>query len=722
MRAEVIMGYFRRLPILTVLVVGVCTLFLFINYDQQKAVLKARYNEVTLDREKTVKEYSILGQNLGAKDHWDELQTSLEAARQSKRLDFYILQYQGRALWSGANDEISDKLEGNYPAGDVITPEVSLTTTAIGAGYKLTIGIQKNLSSYIEANADHLRKVTLEQSYHILFIILLVGLWSLKDLMLVVREVRRGKRGNLRNLKTRSAETQAFVQGLTGYAQAVEVLTAENRKLGRQVLPSLQKEIFSGRKPPYDFHCTMVRTDINHFSTIYNTHNVTELMSTINDYFDEVSRIVARYGGLVHEFVGDEVIYYFKDDDHENSVAIALSALRDINVAAERFDEKTQAERGYPFTVKSSLAHGKVRFGPLVNGFTVAGSVLIETVRILSYIHERNVNVVYFDGIHAKRLEGLIQSGERLRVTLKGFQSEISLRQYESHLDLENVLRDLNDDKVDALLYYRSDEDLAKIILDLRANVAKRSLAVTLRAINGLREPYVADSSLDFGTLISDWLKELSQQFENDSFSGADKVLSAVTKLFMNLVPKATFTQAHRSEVRGLLNCTDRRVVANAVEVLTYFAVEIDGRLIRKLQSNDLRTAANSLILEGSDELTGPVMKKLKAFVNSKSANDVASGLYALGELSYMHRLRDPAYYAGHSELLSLIDKLPLFSQHLSTSVRRQALIAARKSDDSKIIESIRAVAKDSGSELLREELTRFLDASTGAAALRKAV
>ena len=148
--------------------------------------------------------------------------------------------------------------------------------------------------------------------------------FTLKDITLMVREIRKGKRGKIGSIQARSAESQLFLQGLTGYARAVSDLEAENVRLGRQVLPSLQKEIHSGRKPPYDFNCTMVRTDINHFSTIFNTHNVTEFMATINEFFVGVSHIVSRYKGYVYEFIGDEVIFYFKVGGRQDSSVLSV--------------------------------------------------------------------------------------------------------------------------------------------------------------------------------------------------------------------------------------------------------------------------------------------------------------------------------------------------------------------------------------------------------------
>lgn len=685
---------------LLLLVAGISAIFLLVSMQRWRAVYAEFMNVKYFDRSRELDDYFKYAQILAAKERFDELNNILEAARQQKRFEFYVLQFQGQTLWYGDASGKIDDVDFPWPIQEtaVIDNKVHETyeSKIIAPGYQLSIGFKDTFAQEFSSQTEGYSNQLFEEVLYVLLIVLVVGVWTLKDIMRISREVKRGKRANVAKIAANSAEAEMFVKGLTGYAQAVTELEEENRRLGRQVLPSLQKEIHSGRKPPYDFECTMVRTDINHFSTIFNTHNVTEFMATINEFFDEVSRIVARYGGLVHEFVGDEVIYYFKDDEHANSFAIALSAIRDVNEAAQRFNAFTTRERGYPFTVKNSLAHGKVRFGPLVGGFTVAGAVLIETVRILSFITEKDESVAYFDAVNATRLEGLIQSHERMRVKMKGYQSEIGLHQYLTHLPLQHVLDTLGAKTVDHLTYYRDDRAIEMIIADLRTK--RRNLDLTLKAIRVLREPYVASPRHKHGDTLSQWIVE-----ETDA-----KILSAVIKLFINLVPKEEFAPAYKEQLAKLLKHEDRRVVANTVEVLTHFEQEAK---IKK--PNDLRTAANAIVHEGREEITPSAAKKLKALLKSKKPNEIASGLYALGELAQMHRERDFAYFASQKDLQDGIAQLNAYAQATSTMVRRQALRAARKAQDPKVIERIRANVKDADSELLAEELKRYLDPHT---------
>ena len=698
----------RKLPLLFILVSGVCALFFAVSFDHEVRQDADTYSALMTSRGGAVDSYLVLGEQLGQRQMWDELNTKLEQARLARQIDFYILHYRGHALWYGEKSGNLGRIDLEYPLTKHMfnSADVSLRSIKIGTDYQLTVGLDRDLKSFLAEQAPRRRAVLFDQFIYIFVIITIVGIFALRDITLMIREMRRGKRGQVASIKSHSAESELFLRGLTGYAQAVADLETENLRLGRQVLPSLQKEIQSGRKPPYDFSCAMVRTDINHFSTIFNTHNVTEFMSTINEFFDEVSRIVARYGGLIHEFVGDEVIYYFKDDDHANSFAIALSAIRDINALAERFHETTMSSRGYPFTVKSSVAHGKVRFGPLVGGFTIAGSVLIETVRILTYISDKDENVVYFDAVNAGRLGEVIRSFERVRVTMKGYQSEVDLHQYVGHTPLENILKTLDANSVSHLVLYRSDEALNAIVTHLRTSSVDES--TTLKAIRALREPYIARSKLSVAPALRGWLRELATQPERV------KVLSAAVKLYMNLIPRDAFSEDDREMLNQLLETDDRRCVANTIEVLTHFGARATGSAAVKVKTtkDDLRLLANTIILDGQQELTGDVMRRLKALLKSKKANVLASGIYALGELALVHRTKDFAYFSAQVDFQGLIFHLDIYAQHTATMVRRQALIAARKTANEAVINKIRHHVRDSGSELLAEELTRYLDAA----------
>ncbi len=706
----------KKQPILVLLLLTFLVIAGVVNHNHQQAALSGFKKMNREVRERNIIAYLQISRELGKAEKWDELQAVLEYAVGQNLIDFYTISSGDTLYWWGDRSKNLEHIPADVPAGEEPLrregqdPVIALATV-VGEN-KVAIGIDKDFNPQEAILAKRKDALFFEELIYFSLIALFAAFWSLKDIFKIVKLVRTGKVKGLKAEQMASQESDLFLRGILGYEQTVNELEDVNRRLDRQVLPSLKKEITSGKKPPYDFECTMVRTDINNFSTIYNTHNVTEFMATINRFFAEVSVVVARYQGLVHEFVGDEVIFYFKDDEHENSFAIALSAVRDINEIATRYHHMTTEARGYPFTVKSSLSHGRVRFGPLVNGFTIAGSVLIETVRILSHIHEKDGNVIYYDGANHARLFGLIEGAERQRVQLKGFQDEKVLFQYQRHLDLAILLEQLDVENANRLTYYRSDRDLGAILRNLRENSRRRPVQVSLKAVQVLRRAYVATAVEGFSDLLVAWLSELETwRKETKEGSGVEVLSATVVMLFINLVPKEHLSASAQDRVKSLLDAGENRIVANAMDVLIHFEAPVEKKAVTTVRkSDDLRQMANALVYEGKDELKPAVIKTLaKLMARNQDLAKVASGLYAIGELARIHRDRDLVYYTAQVDFTKLVEQIDSYVVHPNAMIRRQSMIALRKIMDPELLNRAVESLVSADSNLLNEEASKHL-------------
>jgi class 3 adenylate cyclase len=683
----------RKMPIVFLLMVGVLLIYGLVSYHLQKKVFVDNYAEIVLIRERNVDGYLHLSRSFGSAGMWTELYERLEDARQKHFLDFFILQKVSesgarKVEWYGSPDGNADALDIDYKRFDqpVFNKESTYETFQIG-DHRLTLGILKKFDLYLKVQMDLLRADIVKEAIYFALIVFFVALYVFRDFFKILRNVRKGHVKDLAKMKGNSSESDEMLRGLLGFNEQVEGLQSENALYKRQVLPSLKKEIFSGKKPPYDFECTLVRTDINNFSTIYNTHDVESFMRVINEFFVEVTHLVSRYKGLVHEFVGDEVIFYFKDEDHTNSFMIALSSVRDIGAVAEKFNARTLKEFGYPFTVKSSLAHGKVRFGPLVNGFGVAGSVLIETVRILSHVIEKDGNVIYFDKAHAARIQKYARVEEATRVKLKGFSDEKTLVRYTNHESLAHLLSHLDLTTVSNLSFYRSDNDLVRTLNYLRAHTESSSERLLLQAIQVLKGFVVTKTDERITSTLRNWIQELESGLGNDPNGKYAKALSALVASLPSLVPDQAMPKEMLSEIDALLKCADKRVVANVVETLTHFEHATRAALLRRIggETND-RIVANTLVHDGKRELGSPVYRGLKKLLDSASPTSVASGLFALGEIAAHYKQNDPVQFSTQRPLQELIQKIARFASHEDESVVRQAEIAAKKCGNPEVL------------------------------------
>lgn len=702
----------KKRPLILIVGVALLVAFSVFNYFHQVQIWKDVFSDYQLERERNIESLSKISGRLAKSGLHDEIRKILDDAREAKYIDFYILQLNGEPVAWGTDDGKPDVIDIEYTRLNepVITEFESVLSVPLEGNYILTIGIIKRWDRFLAEMTERSKGGLFDETLLFLLIGLTVFSYYLKDILQVLKIFQQSDKRNYKGIRSKTLESQMIVQGLTGYEQTVKALSEQNDALGKQVLPALKNEILSGKVPPYDFECTLVRTDINNFSSIFHNHDVNVFMQVINRFFQEVSHIVSRYNGLIHEFLGDEVIFYFKDEDHSNSFLTAVSAIRDINEAAFRVHQETLNDLGYPFTVKSSLAHGKIRFGPLVNGYSLAGSILIETVRILSEVVEKDGNVVCFERAYLGRVNEFCDVTEVGRVRLKGFQGSKTLYSYQRHRDLTDVLNSLTVDDVENISYYRSDADISEILRFLRTRSTDLQVAVLLGAIQALRGYSLTKSDGSPLRELLKWIDEMESDDREVESGRRYRVMSASVMLFMNLVPVSHYSPELEKRLSRLLKTNDKRVVANVLEVLTHFKFDGDPSFYKHLvEYDDNRILANALVREGMRDLNSDIVRRIKRMLHSKSEGHQASGLYAIGELALFHRTRDKVYYETRLEFLRMVNSLPDYLASQNTMVRRQALVATRKSGDEKVIEMVHAKARADKTGVLSSEVELYL-------------
>jgi len=566
------------------------------------------------------------------------------------------------------------------------------------AGLTLVAGIVKAEQAYFKSEVQLIWGTIFRFLFGMLVICIGTFAFFFRDIMRSIRALsgRQRGRGASSAGASLSKEADLLARGLAAFDTQTEELQKQKDLYRWQVLPSLRSELEAGLVPPYDFACTLVRSDINNFTKIYNAHSVADFMATINEFFTEVTHIVSRYGGLIHEFVGDEVIYYFKDEEVGNSVAVALAALSDINLAAARFHKKTSLERGYPFTIKSALAHDRLRFGRLVNAHSLSGPSLIETVRILSSVTEKDGNVVVFDGRHVEAARSIVKTEFYADVALKGFADERRLFRLADRQPVRNFCVWDEAKSWRSLSYFRSDDDLEQILEWLCQAWSEGPVDDVLQVIGQMRSLAVTRSSLRPLDVLKTWLTGLMAVREDDArYKEASRILASAIRLVENFACEVDDPRG-KGNITALLERgsrhLDRRVTANAVEALATLKLLPGERLEMLTNHVDNRVAANALVGAGQREITPFVVKELGRMLNAKNHWRVASGLYALGEIARYHRGQNIVYYNTQVEFLGLVAELPRFARHEFEGCRRQALAAARKINDPDILARVPGV------------------------------
>ena len=672
---------------------------------QTRVEVKAGYSKsfeiVQKKKEQNIAYFSALAESLFLTGRRDILEGHLNDAIKIRLLDFFIISYNGEMVSSGSIRKLSEaatitllqkqptdqilSFDSTYESESSIRKPTSVRSgdsienfrfmaTDLGQGWDIKLGINLDREAFFEEMnnlvEDENRRMFIAASLLAIAIFIFVS----RDLRNVAMGLRRQGAHKSGKTKTFSAEAEALQNGIIGYEEVVDRLKEDRRVLSAQVLPSLRTELQSGKVPPYEFDCTMVRTDINNFSQIFRTYPTEEFLETINRFFVDCSHIISRYHGLIHEFVGDEIIFYLKDDDHVNSFTAALACIDEINTAADR-QHRASLERGaYPFRVKSSLAHGKIRFGPLLDGFSLAGAPLIETTRVLSAVQEKNENTVHFDAVYMRFIHEGIEWVNAFSVVLKGLDGERQIMRYLGHQPLSKLmetpaLRALS------LADYRDPKSVVEII-----QVASRSRDVALiRDVNSCVKRI--QMSEENTPLAVEMFEAIQRLVDLQKEHGPEELAKARETLLATLISSLGRLHLSYETLKGLrgwsiltslFSHVDHRVVANTLETLgrwhrafsqqissSDFSKLVDNDQLRRLtESESSRVVANAIVLLGTIEISKDVIRMLEHGLRSSQPNVVASMRYAISEIASYYRDIDPVYLRTQIEFGRLVARV----------------------------------------------------------------
>lgn len=667
----------KKRPILLIFgFVLVAVYYLQYRMDVRSALLKG-FEIVQTKRERDIRLLSAMTETILVTGRQDILEGHLSDAIRVRWIDFYMITYKDEVIIFNSvrplSDEAYNTLAALHPpdkmwefrskfeaVGSIRGPasadvekieEFRFVETDLGEGRRLKLGFNLNREAFL-AESDDLRKDENRRIF-VLTILVVMGVFAFtfRDMFQLISVIRsKGLRG-LEEIKSLSKEAEILKQGLTGYQDTVKRLSNVNRILGAQVLPSLRSELQSGRQPPYDFACTLVRTDINNFTRIFHSHPQEEFLKRINEFFTESSHVISRYEGLIHEFVGDEIIYYFKAENHRNSFTAALACAAELGQIAERIHQRTSnKENPHSFRIKTALAHGNVRFGPLLNGFALAGASLIETTRVLSQVSEKNENTIHFDSRHLSLLHGGVKFEEGFRATLKGLDGERVILRYLGHKSLgQFVSTDSNSDVV--VQDYRQEDELIELF---RNAVVRAETNLSKEVINLMRTIQVTKCSDSYQSGIFAILREANRP-KSDSSLEALKNLASFIGALPRLIPANSFTQEAGQLLGQFLSHADPRVVANTIEAMEAFRstgfAELNTQL---LDSPNLRVAANALVFTGKIEISKDVVRRTRLLLESEDLIQISGGVYVWGEIAGHHAIRDMVYLKTHPEFLNL--------------------------------------------------------------------
>ncbi len=602
----------------------------------------------------------------------DSLLPRLQTARELGEFDFFLLRQGETVIGYYNHGENLAGINHDYKVVNEFqeTDEFAIKTIEV-QDFKLTLGINKAEGTFLWQQFQARKRVIIQDLLLVTSLVFLIVYLILKDIVQLSKALQSRSRLDLDLIQTRSKEGEILLQAATGYEKSTQGLRKDNLLLASSLAPAVKAEICSGQEPPYEILCTVGRVDLNGYTQLVLQKKPQELLSILNQYFQQSRDLIERYnGGLIYQYVGDEIIFIFKEDAKSPSAVRALSAVRSLIEMAESL-----VTPGLPngLRLKASLVTGQLQFVKLDQGYAVSGLPLIESVRMLGQVSEKTESslIVYADSL-AQIADFCEVSGNKTAV-FKGFEAESHIVEIKKFTPIETALQKIPLDVVAE--NFRSNRDLFQIMTALEKFLDQKDDNKFFSLISPLRT--MQASWVDEKT-VGAYLSLLKLCFRcGEEKHTESKKLASVISLSQNLLQKEQLKPQWVDALQKCEEAQDPRVQANALIVQAHFDLDIKG-LDKKMHSNHNRIAADAVLVSGRQEFNENHYERVQAFLNSDQPRFKASALYVIATLIEYHHDRDLVYLKANNYLKRLAKEIPKYTQDANPMVQSRAKLSLK--------------------------------------------
>lgn len=647
----------------------------------------AKFIDKDIDRRRAHVEFQLfLAAPFLATDDVELMKQNLEMAHKMKEFDFYLLKKDSTVLaYKGATEnykpEVLDPFhqsKGWQSSGD---GTFMARTLAVGE-YKLTLGVTRLPSEFI-LNYMLAQKWDLARDIALVTLLVLALLYfNLKDIIDLTNILRTKSRRGTELIKVRTREAETLVNVTSEFERVAAGLRLENETISETLSPAIREEINTDTPVGTAIDCCVVRVDLNGYTQSFLDKKEVFMSDMLNRYFQAAGEIIERYGGLIYQYVGDEIVFHIKmlkGEPEGEAARKALGCVRGIFEIADRLDEEFHPQ-GVPFKVKASFVTGQLRFVKLDRGYAFSGLPLIESVRMLGKIDEKKENVLAFYSSEEAYVKPLCKIDKHLRVSFKGFREKSEISEVKEFVPMNKLLKDQNQS---LLALYRSDTDLETLLTNVSDTIDEIKVEDFMSLYKALRETTITRVGGGVAKAYERLLEVVSDRA--DRIPELTVILASVINLGSVLLRAGAMNVKVRKLLESHLKHPDQRVRGNAIMALDELSPETYS--FREMFSQPYnRAAADALIAEGRRDYCGEVHSFLKTFLSSNDPFFVASGLYVMAYLYNYHRDRDPVYFKANPHLREVPDMLERHMSDDHPMVKKRAEISLHQVSESRAV------------------------------------
>ncbi len=590
--------------------------------------ITSRVDRVIQDRKKDVDFVLEFSGNLIIKDNLDSLSERLRQAREFRMVDFYVLQRKNKVITYYNKQNNPDELNQEYSNLNQFVESEDVTFKTIKIyDYLLTVGVNT-------AKKSLLRVAFGEQKYLILHNLAIVSVFAAVLFFFIYKEAVSFTK--LRGLK--KIEPEAPLKSVTVAISEARTLKESHKSL---LAPALLHEIKSKTFAPASFESTVVRVDLsNETQAVLSKSD--HLSAVLNKYIIAGQEIVGRYGGLLCQSAGTELIFHLKGS-RKAVEPMAIACVRSLFELAEEIERTLPLSIGINFKLKAGLSSGQVQFTKLESGFNISGIPFAESAKIVAHV----------GGILNRSVLALSEPSHEFVSRL----CSISSLTHEIYIVDEFASQELmfEKGKIEFSTYYRSDLNLMALMKYMEKLIDEQNNEFYFRILGDLKHVKVNVICSDLEKSFTHFL-EMAYRKSHD-MPVDPKVLSAAVSLTHNLIPSGTGSDKLTEILKLYLQFADPRVQANAVSALGEVPSNI--RFLKKfIHSDHNRLSADALLVTGKQVVDKELVTRVQSLLRSSDKVHQASGRYVALKLVEYYKQSDMLYFNTNPHLKKLEELL----------------------------------------------------------------
>ncbi|MFZ5952901.1 MAG: cache domain-containing protein [Candidatus Rifleibacteriota bacterium] len=162
-------------------------------------------------------------------------------------------------------------------------------------------------------------------------------------------------------LRSPISEIQLMGEAMNSMKKA---LNAFKKYVPSEIVQNLVSRSDEARIEAQSQEITLMFTDIQAFSSITEKTSPQQLMEQLSLYFDEISAIIHRRGGLIDKYIGDSVMAFWGAPHLDEAQAEkACVAACEIMLAVDRLNQRWKSENRSPFLTRIGINTGQSLIG-----------------------------------------------------------------------------------------------------------------------------------------------------------------------------------------------------------------------------------------------------------------------------------------------------------------------------------------------------------------------